>query len=407
MQSAEQRRSVGENNFEEVIFRRNLEKKHLLLSCLKPSANPSASGKERNFPVCCLPPKKNNNPPHLFFFFSSPGDPRWEQPRVCCLACEEAPTTFPLQGAVDLQGSSNLVPPDLINDICVALCRGKLQKVPPRLFQVAPWTEYGNSQTSFEKAKKHPLVCSLMLRLQMKPKAVTWCGSISCSSRSNPSVDHRKWSVLTLTTGIRATLRATWFAPSGRQVGENEGRREREREKKKGRLQSSSRLCFSAADLKHGIKTELCEFRMNKSFTCVYRTSFHVASSLLPHRCPSPQEFEKRKMLWIVPDGAPPTPPALHAPPRPENWAAPEVALVLDSISKIISNQDTHIKCLYCHFCHELVPCTDEKKKQIIVSYQYPKENHCTLASLPFCPLCHKSSSRRPDRFLVVWSVLL
>lgn len=57
-----------------------------------------------------------------------------------------------------------------------------------------------------------------------------------------------------------------------------------ERKKKKQALHSSSRLCFppSTADLIHGIKTELSEFCMNKSFTSV---SLHVTLFLFFFLC--------------------------------------------------------------------------------------------------------------------------
>lgn len=59
---------------------------------------------------------------------------------------------------------------------------------------------------------------------------------------------------------------------------------ERKKQNKKQALHSSSRLCFppSTADLIHGIKTELSEFCMNKSFTSV---SLHVTLFLFFFLC--------------------------------------------------------------------------------------------------------------------------
>lgn len=71
------------------------------------------------------------------------------------------------------------------------------------------------------------------------------------------SINHRKWAVLMLTTG-------TWWHIQRYMICTLQ--------EKQQTLQSSSRLCFpaSTADLMHRIKTELCEFCMNKSFTSVY-----------------------------------------------------------------------------------------------------------------------------------------
>lgn len=126
--------------------------------------------------------------------------------------------------------------------------------------------------------------------------------------------------------------------------------------KKKQALHSSSRLCFppSTADLIHGIKTELSEFCMNKSFTSV---SLHVTLFLffflcVVHLCRSLRRGRCCKLRKKAADLLP----------LPRNWDeqpesgggyAPTVSVNPDHF-----NYDTHTKCLYCNFCHELIPCT-------------------------------------------------
>lgn len=112
----------------------------------------------------------------------------------------------------------------------------------------------------------------------MNPTTVASHRSDFC--RYVASIDHWEWRGLMLTTGTLATQHYM--------ICTLQEKKEKREGKKQQTLQSTSRLCFSPADLIHRIKTELCEFRINKSFTCVYRTSFHVASSLLPLCCPPP-----------------------------------------------------------------------------------------------------------------------
>lgn len=115
--------------------------------------------------------------------------------------------------------------------------------------------------------------------------------------------------------------------------------------------------CLTTADLMHRIKTEPCEFCMNKSFTSVYFTSFHGVSSLLflsaVHLHRSSRRGRCCKLWWEGTRPFTPCPWNWDEQPDCWRWMCPTVPANPDYF-----NDEAHSQCLYCNFCHKLVSCT-------------------------------------------------